>query len=758
MNTELLAPAGDIEAGYAAIHYGADAVYLGLPSFSARAEAVNFSEAELDAFVAYAHAQKRKVYVTVNTLVQEAELSRVMETLDVCQRYDVDAVIVQDLGVARLVKQCFPKLALHASTQLAAHNLEGVLALKKMGFSRVVLARELSLSEIKRIQEKSGVEIEVFIHGALCYSYSGLCFFSSFETGRSANRGKCAYPCRGLFELGNKVNHPFSMKDLALEKEVLKLKGVSLKIEGRKKTALYVAAVVDYYRRILDTGRADVGLTDNLKQIFARPWTALYFKNTQKQDVIDPDFVGHRGLKIGVVEKISNRTISFKTARDLAKFDGIQIDLKGQEKPFGFSLQGMKAGNRNSFTARAGQMVELELPAHHPFIQVGDVVYLASSTRVKNAYPYERPKSGAFKKRTFVAVRVWVEKEAVYAESNGRIVSVSGQWDKAQQAEKVSAGALKAFQKTGESAFVVEKFTFDNPQEWFVPVSVFNELRRALLSDLAALHSLPALPRTPLVYKSRKGCHGTKWIVKTDQPACLTGVDLSDMDEICVVLNPDFNWSMIQQWPAEKMRFALPVILRGQMKQIQSLIEQARQKGFKRFEVANVGALSLMPKGCDVTFDSSLYVLNTQAMEQAFECGATRITVSPEDSLVNMRALMAASPRVCVPLYQDVPLFVSANCARPHGCDVCSQKPAVFPMKQKGKKYWLISKNCQTTVIADKAVCFAERIRDFNTGFLRVDFCYRSYTPEQVVQILNQVRKGVCPQNTMSFNLEKGFI
>ena len=191
MKQELLAPAGDIEAGYAALYYGADAVYLGLKNFSARATAANFGADDLNEFTAYAHSLGRKVYAAVNTLVQEDELPELLKTLDLCVKYDVDALIVQDLGVARVVRDVYPELELHASTQMAVHNKEGALALQKLGFSRVVLARELTLNEIKEISENSGVETEVFIHGALCYSYSGLCLFSSMMTGKSANRGKC---------------------------------------------------------------------------------------------------------------------------------------------------------------------------------------------------------------------------------------------------------------------------------------------------------------------------------------------------------------------------------------------------------------------------------------------------------------------------------------------------------------------------------------------------------------------------------------
>ncbi len=197
---ELLSPAGDIESGYGAFAYGADAVYLGLKKFSARATALNFTKEQLIDFTGYAHSLGKKVYVTLNTLLQSKELEEVYESLNACLEAKVDALIIQDLGLAVLVKRDFPELALHASTQMAVHNLAGAVSLKKAGFSRVVLARELSLSEIREISENAGVETEVFIHGALCYSYSGLCLFSSMMTGKSANRGKCTYPCRLFFE------------------------------------------------------------------------------------------------------------------------------------------------------------------------------------------------------------------------------------------------------------------------------------------------------------------------------------------------------------------------------------------------------------------------------------------------------------------------------------------------------------------------------------------------------------------------------
>ena len=252
--TELLAPAGNFATARAAFAAGADAVYCGLKDFSARSFAENFSFEELRDLLRVARSQSRKVYVTFNTVIDEADFPRAVRTLAKLEDLRPDGVI-EDLGVARVCRRHFPGLALHASTQLVAHNLEGVLAMRDIGFSRVVLARELSLAEITSIVRRCGVEIETFIHGALCYSVSGLCLFSAMEKHRSGNRGQCAYCCRLPYEDGAGVRSlPFSMRDLRLGGDVAKLAeaGVaSLKIEGRMKSEVYVASAVRYYSQIL---------------------------------------------------------------------------------------------------------------------------------------------------------------------------------------------------------------------------------------------------------------------------------------------------------------------------------------------------------------------------------------------------------------------------------------------------------------------------------------------------------------------------
>ncbi len=389
---ELLAPAGEPAAAWAALHYGADAIYLGLPRFSARAEAVNVSPGELARICAAAHAAvpRRRVYVTLNTLVTNAELPAVAEALADAAEAGADAAIVQDMGVARLAQRHFPELRLHASTQLAVHNLAGARAARDFGFQRVTLARELSLDEIRKIAAESGVEVEVFLHGALCYSYSGLCFFSALLRGRSGNRGRCLYPCRDLFTPagGGAAALSYSMKDLALPELVdeFAAAGVaSLKIEGRKKSPLYVAAVVSLYRGCLDhslSAAARAARAADVRTVFSRPWTELYLRGRSAAQVVDRNTVGHRGAAIGRVEQIQSapgralpaqsgprpsatarafsrpavsaqarapqsgqgqeRWLIFSSARRLEVHDGIQVDLPDAERPYGFAIEALR--------------------------------------------------------------------------------------------------------------------------------------------------------------------------------------------------------------------------------------------------------------------------------------------------------------------------------------------------------------------------------------------------------------------------------
>ena len=252
---ELLAPAGGVEALHAAVQNGADAVYLGEKSFSARQSAANFTQSELHEAVRYAHERDVAVYLAMNTLVNKNELPLFEKGVAMAAECGVDALIVQDFGCAEMARSICPELPIHASTQMSAHNEKDVEYLLKRGFSRIVLARELEMEEIESIYKNTRASLEVFVHGALCVCVSGQCLMSSFIGGRSGNRGRCAQPCRQLYSSEGRKGYLLSPRDLCLidELDTLKRIGVdSLKIEGRMKSPEYVATVTGMYRKYLD--------------------------------------------------------------------------------------------------------------------------------------------------------------------------------------------------------------------------------------------------------------------------------------------------------------------------------------------------------------------------------------------------------------------------------------------------------------------------------------------------------------------------
>ena len=288
---ELLAPAGSMEALRAAVCNGADAVYLGADTFNARMNARNFSAADLQEAVVYCHVRGVKVHLTLNTLVLDREMPRAAELIRLAASCGVDAFIVQDLGVVSLCRQLAPDVPIHASTQMSIHSLEGVMEAAALGCSRVVLARELPAEEIAHICKKSPVEIEVFVHGALCMCYSGQCYLSSVIGRRSGNRGQCAQPCRLPYGYGRfeSTRYPLSLKDncLAGELDELRRMGVaSIKIEGRMKRPEYVAIVTRAYRTVLNGGRLMPSDLQELETAFSRQgFTDGYFRGQTGSDM-----------------------------------------------------------------------------------------------------------------------------------------------------------------------------------------------------------------------------------------------------------------------------------------------------------------------------------------------------------------------------------------------------------------------------------------------------------------------------------------
>ena len=338
---ELLAPAGNFDSLYAAIEAGCDAVYLSGYMFGARQFATNFSEEELVEAINLCHLYGVKVYVTVNTLIYEDEIQTFLNYIDFLHKNNVDAVLIQDIGMLDLVRQTYPNLEVHASTQMHIHNQDGIKFCEEMGIKRVVLARETTIENIIKFKKETNLELEVFVHGALCISYSGQCLMSSLIGGRSGNRGACAGSCRLPYQIVDseyhKYNHgsyPLSTKDLNTLEQIGTLieAGVdSLKIEGRMKRPEYVYLVVSLYRKAIDsyfnTGKVKINQKDiyELQKVFHRGFTKGFLFSEKNKDFIQSFRPNHLGITIGEVINCQNGYVTVKLLDDLSIGDGVRI-------------------------------------------------------------------------------------------------------------------------------------------------------------------------------------------------------------------------------------------------------------------------------------------------------------------------------------------------------------------------------------------------------------------------------------------------
>lgn len=352
MKSELLAPAGNLDSAMAAFENGADAVYCGLQEFSARKGAKNFSLEQISRLREWTERNDKKLYITLNTILREDELPRMLGYLYRLEELQVDSIILQDPGLARIIKNHFPGLVLHGSTQMAVHNIQGLEILREMGFTRVVLPREMTMDEMALFRNSlPEMELEVFIHGAQCYGFSGMCLASGMLLGRSANRGECGQICRTWFNRESERGYFLSSTDLWAGSKVLKLQSLgihSLKIEGRMKSPAYAAAVSRYYRAILDgCDRESLkALEEDLQIAFSRRAGSGHLESRKGQTMVDSEFTGHRGLPLGELSESRGRQITLHSRADLHKRDGLMfLDKNREARSFSLDLKkSMPAG------------------------------------------------------------------------------------------------------------------------------------------------------------------------------------------------------------------------------------------------------------------------------------------------------------------------------------------------------------------------------------------------------------------------------
>ncbi|MBN1141630.1 MAG: U32 family peptidase [Deltaproteobacteria bacterium] len=689
---ELLAPAGSLEAFFAALENGADAVYCGPKEFSARAKAKNFTTAELERMTACAHARDARLYVTINSLVKEPELPRLVELLADLEAIGIDAVILQDLAVWRLAREFFPALRLHASTQLTIHNAAGVRMLERMGFARAVLARELSIAEIAVLRAGTCLELEHFVHGALCFSFSGQCYFSSYLGGKSGNRGRCAQPCRRLYRARQQEGYYFSTHDLSaidLLPELAAAGVCSFKIEGRMKSAEYVANVVAAYRKALDTpaaGRKEAlaEAKELLKSSFGRRPTKGFLLGPEQEDISSPAVKGATGQLAGEIAALRGADIRFRSRATLFVGDRLRIQPKSDRPGKAFTIKELKVGTRNVKRAEAGTEVAIPVPFAAE-IRCGDAVFKVSS---EQAFTLSEPQArrrlepfAALPPEVFVTLGL----EAGRLTLEGRSGNFALRREYAVEAFPAQDHPLKPevlepiFGRSGLKGWRVAAFSCGDLPQVVIPPSRLKEIRRAFFEELeqgwrrhagerrktalrqALAALLPASPAT--------GAAAPTLTVAVGHVRDLHILGDPQVDRVLIPLTEENVRGLLARPGALKGRegrliWDLPFVLFDpQWENVRELIALLAEKGFRNFRLNNLGHFPLFD-GLDAArlmAGYRLFSLNSQALLAWKGLGIAEATLYIEDDRANLVELLGrdCGLATAVTLYASVPLITT---------------------------------------------------------------------------------------------------
>lgn len=658
---ENLAPAGNWDALRSAVAAGADAVYLGYAAYSARAGAGNFDEQQLRDAVRFAHLHHVRVHVTVNTLIKDGELAGVVDVLRLLSEIRVDAVLVQDLGVLRMARRCFPDLPIHASTQMAIHNATGVRFCRNQGMTRAVLARECSAAEIA-LAAKEGIEIEVFGHGAQCVAVSGECLFSSVVGGRSGNRGRCAQPCRLLYTYRGKTAAWLSPRDVCMRDDLPELNkaGVaSIKLEGRLKRPEYVATIANSYRNAIDAmdnghfRKADEAEMTGLRQIFSRGgFMRGYAMGAEDAGVIDPARVSHGGVKIGRVEFAAGNMARVRLERSLDDGDGLQIRTAQGDAEL------IYAGH----DTEAGQIAVVRL---RPDIRTkaGDEVYrLTSEKQLQWARSLAIPAIPAD-----MALIAYPGKPLALTMTDGESsVTVTGDTAAPAQSRAMSEeDARRSLGKLSDTPFSLRALTVQAAGA-FVPVSVLNQLRREACQQLAEAR-IAAFTRKAgreetvddLIYPDTLDAPSMAIVRTREQADAMQGAA-----DLLVWYPEDFRADALESGlrdMPDSVWLQLPTVCEEKTLDLLCAFVQRNAGKLGGIVLGSVGQLGRtwnVPMGAG----SGIPVMNRRAAQFLLEQGCRFVTASSELSGAELRTLMQNHPPVVVPAYGREQLMLLHHC------------------------------------------------------------------------------------------------
>jgi len=723
-NIELLAPAGNWDAFLAAVENGADAVYLGGRLLNARQYAENFDDGQLKEALTYAHIRDTKIYLAMNTLISDGEIAEAVKFAEKAYLMGIDGIIVQDIGFAALLRKALPDLDIHASTQMTIYNLDGVKVLEKIGFKRVVLARELSVDEIKYIADNSNVEIEIFVHGALCISYSGQCLMSSMIGGRSGNRGKCAQPCRLSYELAAEnldsnekakdlrhiqKGYILSPKDLCLVNDLKKVAesgAKALKIEGRMKSPEYVATVVRIYRKYLDEalkdqnddGRRETDVDEkdlkDLAQVFNRGgFSKGYFFGKTGRDMMSYEKPKNWGVFLGKIisyDRMNGRA-RIKLEEELSIGDGIEIWNNEEDSPGNIVTEIIHNGKNVSVAAK-GSIVDVGSLKGKIF--KGNAVY-KTSDKMLNTAARDSFREGN-KKKVGIKGAIHVEngKPVVFTveDMRGNRISIdSGYIPEAAVTKPITAERLiQQLNKTGSTPYRFEEINVKLDDNLSVPVSKVNEIRREALDKLSKRRAKP-YSRIPLENSEIKALEmeyfpenriweieRTDNILKKPKLSVLFrntvgNTDYSDLNVDRLYL--PFKWFIckdadktLKQCQEKRIEvFAwVPSVTRGNYDRfLKERAETVIEKGVDGILVGNIGTIEYFLNFPELMIagDFPLNVFNSFSINEMKRLGLSGITLSVELTLrqiENFRNISGIYTEAIV--YGRIPLMTSEYC------------------------------------------------------------------------------------------------
>lgn len=703
---EILSPAGSYESLKAAVAAGADAVYIGGSRFGARAFADNLEEASLLEAIDYVHLHGKQIYLTVNTLLKEREMEQELyEYLLPYYRQGLDAVIVQDIGVLKFVREQFPNLPVHASTQMTITNVSGAKFLESLGVERVVTAREMTLPEIAEIVKETTLEIESFVHGALCYCYSGQCLYSSLIGGRSGNRGQCAQPCRLPYKVNGKTSYVMSLKDMcALEliPDLIEAGIYSFKIEGRMKKPEYVAAVTSIYRKYVDLylekGRAGFHVTKEDKEILMDLYNrggfhSGYYKTWNGKEMLSLKRPNHAGVPAVQVLKQQGKEVKLKALVDLHKGD--ILELPDQEnytlgkvveagtttsvsvkckKPLSKGMIWNRTRNEELLCMLREQIVERKVQE-----KINGKLILSSGNRAKLELNYG-------------GIHVCLEGEEVQEALN----------------QPMESGRIeKQMRKTGNTGFVFDHLDIELEGNIFVPMQALNELRRQGIEKLETAilaqyrRSDVSLRKEKNVPEQLKEKQAAGLYVYVEQREQLeTALKCSSVVRIyvdCNIIrnawkNPELQDMVKRTKDAGKeFYFAMPYIFRKETKsQYENFFADMQFDGVLIRNYESFAFVKEKAPDLQVVMDCNMYEFNREAKRFWKEQNVQGLTAPLE---LNYRELQELGIQDCeLIVYGYLQMMVSAQCVR-KTTGACTKTPGYLQMTDRKNKEFTV-KNC----------------------------------------------------------------